>query len=379
MSNPFMYARTDYISDCLEYRVDREHEVAICKDALVVQRHNVLLYGGRGVGKTFLLRVLEHEIAESEPEVFPCFVNIGSLQAYGDNDGDDISSFPRAVLLQLCSTLWTKLLGKSYLDLRERLNETGNELHLRQLDEQTIQRVYSHLMLQDRTARMSHRNSVGFSVGAKGEKQEQVLLEGKHSQILPFEFAEFANELIENVLAQHGKKAVVVLCDEANNIPLFSQEKILDRYLDLFSSKKVQFLFVAGLLPWESKEYLPTCFETRHELKGFSERLHIEKLISSALARSPGETITFSPEAVDAVFRWFAGNPRLTIAACFRAYTNAEANKVSVVSESMVLWVCRDIDETIKLEEQAHKEDLLRNSANSLFQGTRRDNAASRP
>ena len=79
----------------------------------------------------------------------------------------------------------------------------------------------------------------------------------QQSDVLPFEFAEFAKELIETVLNPSGKSRVVVICDEANYMPFFKQEELLQRYLDLFSAKDFQFVLVAGLFPWESNPNLP--------------------------------------------------------------------------------------------------------------------------
>jgi len=358
MDNPFYTVHLDatVLPQIREICVDRQDELALCKTALIDRRHNVLLYGTRGVGKTFLLRLLEDEIRKGEETVYPCFVNIASLPAYGGED--EVASFPRAVLLQFCTSLWRELLGRSYLELRDRLDETGKELHFRKKAEVTVQRVYTQLMVMEVSVHAAVFDTVGFSAGVKGEKRQEVSRQSRHSPILPFEFAEFAQELVANVLMAHGKKRVVFLCDEANQMPIFRQEQILERYLELFSSKEIQFLFVAGLVPWDKKSYLPSCFETRLELKGFPDKRHVRELIEASLARAEGAALPFSTEAVDAVCEAYGGHPRYTLEACALAYWHAQEGNADEVTASAVLKACREIDAQRKRLEDQMREDM---------------------
>ncbi len=146
MNNPFYTHNlaAEDISNIKEMGVNRENEFEQCVSSLIYRHHNVLLYGERGIGKTFLLRLIEQKIKDTATDVFSSIVNIGSLRAYDLES--DVSAFPRAVLLRLCTDLWRTLLNKSYLDLRDRLEETGQEITLRKNDEKTIQRIYTHLM-----------------------------------------------------------------------------------------------------------------------------------------------------------------------------------------------------------------------------------------
>lgn len=139
MNNPFRSINCVFESaDEIRARcIDRKREVDTCLEALVEHGHNVLVHGTRGVGKTFLLRLVEDGLRATE-RFFPCFANLASLSAYGGPS--DTSGFPRAVLLQLCASIW-KALGKSYLDLCDRLSETGQEITFRKEAERTVQRV----------------------------------------------------------------------------------------------------------------------------------------------------------------------------------------------------------------------------------------------
>ncbi len=346
MANPFHIRGDRYECDrraLSNMRVDREEDLAVIHSAIAQRGHNVLLYGTRGVGKSFLLGLLEMELAQSSATIYPCRVNLASLRSYAH--ADNASAFSRAVLLQFCKTLWTDVLGKSYLDLRDRLNESRHEIHLRGKDETTIERVYGHLMLLDQAARNAEWTTAGFSVGVRGEKKEEISREAHHSQVLPFEFAEFSQELIENVLAAHGMNRLVVLCDEANLIPIFDQEEILSQCLEVFSSKRVQFVFVAGLAPWDDKVYLPSCFETRRELKGFQKKQYVEQLVRNVLDASDEPCLDFDPQCLDVVFESYHGHPRQTLDACCIAYDYSAEAGANMVTPQSIMRACREIDE----------------------------------
>ena len=75
MTSPFVRA-ADYYHDIKKVRVDRDNELALRCEALLKRGQNVLLYGDRGVGKTFLLHLIEKHVQESAPTVYSCIVNI---------------------------------------------------------------------------------------------------------------------------------------------------------------------------------------------------------------------------------------------------------------------------------------------------------------
>jgi hypothetical protein len=132
---------------------------------------------------------------------------------------------------------------------------------------------------------------------------------------LPFEFVEFTQEISRNVLSEHGKNRVVILCDEANLLPDFFQEEILSRYFELFCPQQFQFVFVAGFLPWHDR-IMPDCFETSIELGGFGTISDFAEFIRGVNTSD----INVSDDALDALFTEFKGHPRHSLGVCWRAY-----------------------------------------------------------
>ena len=202
MTNPFYFINPDAVplENIPLCFINREAELNLATTALIERRHNVLIYGDRGTGKTFLLRMVEHNLRKQATDAFVCKVKLASLRAYTPND--EVAAFPRAVLLQLCANLWREIVGADYLELRGRLSESGKELNFRTNEERCIQRIYTQLMTLETSTKFSFTGSVGVDAGVKGEKREEVEHETKIREILPFEFDEFLRSLSE-VLAKH--------------------------------------------------------------------------------------------------------------------------------------------------------------------------------
>jgi hypothetical protein len=333
-------------------RIDREEEFSKAYAALAKNIQNVLLFGTRGAGKTFLIRLIEDELHKQEPQVFTCAVNLASLGAYQPNS-DEIDVFPRAVLLQLCAALWTRLFDKPYLDLKDHLSDSGQELRAMRREEATVQAVYAQLMKRDRVRRTSRTNTAGLNLVAKGELQEQFVHEDKQSPVLPFEFGEFVGQLITDALHPRGKTKVVILCDEANHAQFYEQEQLLERYFELFSSRRVQFLFVAGHGPWREKEYIPSCFETTIELAGFKNAAHTKALVQADARRLVGSEVEFTQEAIEVLVESFAGHPINSLNASQRAIdlTLNEAPRRVTVKE--MFKACRETEKQLQAWENS--------------------------
>jgi hypothetical protein len=210
-------------AEVIDHRIDRFEELEECVQSLVSRQHNVLIYGSRGVGKTFLVKLIADRIRESGCSHFPCIANIASVSLYGNRSAgeassDDTSGFLRAILLQLCRSLW-ELIGRKYLDLREQVSDP---LHpLEGPEASSIRRVFNLLMKFEGSVSRTSAGSIGIGAGIKGELKGESISRSQLMAILPFEFAEFVGELTAGVLEARGYSRVVFLCDEANHMPLF--------------------------------------------------------------------------------------------------------------------------------------------------------------
>jgi Cdc6-like AAA superfamily ATPase len=316
--------------DIERLRVDRLDEIRLSTIALGRGFQNVLLYGYRGVGKTFLVRLIVSELQKAFPEVLPVYVTTAGLKLY--NPVDEVAAFSRAVLLEICVELWKHVLGKSYLDLREYVSASDANLNFGNIEEKTIQRIYSLLMGSQRRTVTQIHNRIGFSAGIQGEKSDDLSVEKQSSEVLPFEFGEFIDELLTHVVHKKGKGRIVVLCDDANRMPMFRQEDILTRYFDLFRLKKVQFLFVAAWQDWEHDVHVPLCFEQVMQINGFADISVFREFI----VKSSDRRATFDDDALTYLHESCKGHPTKALDILVRAWNVAERQNSKTLKLSFV-------------------------------------------
>ena len=330
--------------DIRYFSVGRDDEYREVLNDLIRKNHNVLIYGERGIGKTFLIRSLYEKIVEAEKDILPIFINLAGLRSY--SPADNAASFPRAILLQICSVIWSNYLGNSYLDLRDSISDSGQEITLKSKPEKTVQRLYRHLMSFERKAQNEFVNSVGFSALAKGEKSEKTTASLTQSDILPFEFVEFVNELKENVLPYINKQRIILICDEANMLPQYEQKELLERYVEIFTEKRVQFIFVAGYLPWQDIPSIPSCFETSVGLKGLCSE-EVTELLYKCITSSD---YSFENSGALKIFEIFNGHPRLSINAFERASIECLNQNAKLISKNLVIRACQELEQRLERE-----------------------------
>jgi replication-associated recombination protein RarA len=162
-------------------------------------------------------------------------------------------------------------------------------------------------------------------------------LEG--TELLPFEFFELIDEIKKNTLEPMGYSKIILFCDEANKFSLLQQVELLERFLVLFGSKQVQFLFVASFgKDNQQPEPAIDAFETRMELLGFREKKFVKEMIE----KHNDSQIVFTDEAIDIVWNLFQGHPRKTLIVCRAAYGLAETRQLKDVKADLIAEAARE-------------------------------------
>lgn len=315
--------------------VDRDDEIKQCIDALFGRSENILIHGSRGVGKTFLVRLLLEEIRTNFKNIVPVFVNLTGLFVY--DHSEIVSAFPNAVLLEVCRTIWVDVLGKEYLALRNSLSETSDEIKFRKKGERTVVDIYRLLMTSARRMEASWEHSVGVSAVIKGDTKKSTHKGWSEINILPFEFFEFAEEIKKKILIPNAKERIIAICDEANKLPILQQANILERYLQLFAAREVQFVFVSSYNFGEKFGQVSLGFQKTLELRGFPEKRHVKELIDK---QTTGTNISFSDSAIDVVWEAFEGHPYLTIDVSLSAYRQAYKDGLEKINARVMASAC---------------------------------------
>lgn len=319
-------------------RVDRNDEIEQCIDSLFSRSENVLIHGSRGVGKTFLVRLLLDEIKLRFKNEVPVFLNLTGLFVYEPRE--IVSAFPNAVLLEICRTTWVDVLGKEYLTLRNSLSEPSNKIKFRKKGERTVADIYRLLMTSARRMEASWEHSIGVSAALKGDIKKSTRMGWSEIDILPFEFFEFVEEIKKKTLIPNKKERIVIICDEANKLPILQQASIMGRYLELFAARKVQFVFVSSYSFGEKFGQTTSGFEKILNLRGFREKRHVKDLLDR---ETTGTNFLFEDKAIDVVWKAFEGHPRCTLSAGRYAYTKAITRGLEKINAKIMASACMQI------------------------------------
>jgi len=324
-------------------RVDRNDEIKQCIDSLFSRSENILIHGSRGVGKTFLVRLLLDEIKLRFKDTVPVFLNLTGLFVYEPRE--IVSAFPNAVLLGICRTTWVDVLGKEYLTLRSSLSEPSNKIKFRKKGERTVADIYRLLMISARKMEASWEHSVGVSAALKGDIKKSTRMGWSEIDILPFEFFEFVEEIKKKTLIPNKKERIIAICDEANKLPILQQAGILERYLELFAARKVQFVFVSRYNFVEKFGQVPSGFQKILDLRGFREKRHVKELIDK---QTTGTIFSFEDSAIDVVWEAFEGHPYYTLSASHSAYIQAVIEGLEKINAKLMASACMKMLRTLE-------------------------------
>jgi hypothetical protein len=318
--NPFItrHAATMTREQLLGFRVDRDRELARCVELLFQGQSNVLMYGERGIGKTFLTHLVCEDLRSKHPDVLVSYLNLVGLGFYGRNEAA-VGAFPNAVLLELCTTIWRTVLGLEYSALRSRIGSSPSSIKWESDAEACVGSMFLYLMSASRHYRFERENSIGAAALVKGEMVERSSHEYVALDLLPFEFFHLVDELCERVLRPKGKQQVIVICDEANHLPLREQSEIIGRYLELFAVRQIRFVVVVRPVVARRSLAALTTFEEL-ELKGFPRQEDVAEMLNRYSIGSP---ITILDEAIEVVWETFEGRPLDTLLAAGKAHDEA--------------------------------------------------------
>lgn len=304
-------SRNQALSEILALRADRETETNTCLENLLSARSNVFLYGERGVGKTFLVRLIEEELKEKGNNVFPFTVNASEILWY--DRFDPVSSFPAAILIHLCDAIWRNVLRRDPDELVAPLFDPKYHVKLKNREEELIQQINTRIRLQQRKFISQRRNTVGLSAVAKAEMDETYTEERTPIALLPFEFFQFVETIQRRIFQPRRIDKMIVLCDEINILPVIKQRELIERYIEMFTDRSLQFLFVAGFIPNFGMLAIPDCFDVIVELTTFHKLEDIQELIDKRLQ---GSDYTMCKGASDELLKSVGGNPRFILMTC---------------------------------------------------------------
>ncbi len=352
MNTPFELFSADLLSEeaINQLRVDRDAELNSTVDRLINLGHNVLIYGTRGVGKSFFLRLLGQAIAPTKSLAVIQF----TIRS-GSPEWEDEEKFANDVLMAVCYHSWKRILGHDYLDLRESIGHSDRELKVRTNSEKAVERVYSILMNLANQVKRRAFSEFGASVVLKGTISDEVTKSAKTPDLLPFECFELCEYLLDKVYRPKGYDRLVILCDEANLLPTLTQEAILVRFFQGFRQHRVQFVFVAGVTATRKviNEPFKSLFETSFELKPFSS---ISDTKDFVLKHAGGMSSMIDDQCIELVHEYVGGHPRLVLELFRRAYNAVKQANHEMISPLHIMRAIREYEQDWQVWDEREQE-----------------------
>jgi hypothetical protein len=296
-------SRNETWSDIDRLRVDRNREVDFFSEQLVHADSNVFIYGPRGVGKTFLSKLICQHIQAKNSHALPFFVSLFDI--FITSTKESAPHIKAQILLQLVAAAWTNLIKKSYSELIKGAELKGRDILANSVEERYYQ-IYSALRLSFLKRTFQRETKAGISAIAKGELGETTTVEQQNSDLLPFEYFAFLEEFQSELKKNHGITKLIAICDEANLLPLEMQSALIKENIPIFRDKGLQFLFVGCGAPDELSLAAEECFEVIEELNGIPENF-IQEFYQK---RSGIGKLSIEKNASTLLHKTTEGNPR---------------------------------------------------------------------
>ncbi len=341
MNTPFVISSTEVLSEeeVRQLRIDRDAELNSTVDRLINRGHNVLIYGTRGVGKSFFLRLLGQALAPTKSLAVIQFTIRSASPEWEDEE-----KFANDVLMAVCYHSWKEILGHDYLDLRESIGQSDRKLKVRSNSEKAVERVYSLLMNLAHEVRRRAFSEFGASVALKGTVSDEVTKSSRTPDLLPFECFELCEYLLDKVYRPKGYDRLVILCDEANMLPTLTQEAILVRFFQGFRQHRVQFVFVAGVTATRKALKVPfkSVFETAFELKPFSS---ISDTKDFVLKHAGDVSSMIDDQCIELVHEYIGGHPRAVLELFRMAHTAVMEANHKMISPLYIMRAIREYEQ----------------------------------
>lgn len=314
-------ARVNTIEELLSYDEGRHRERDVVRQAILDTRHNVLLFGSRGSGKTFFQRTQAHYFMQNDSSVLsifaPCSVD-------RETDGLDI-------LTMLLLGWWERRFGVTKGQLLRASTSSDGPSIIDGSAKKKLVELY-RLVQAAEIGRAEQRTSqYGASAVVSAKNSVASTESTKRRQLRLSEIRTILEEFAQLVSDSTCRKLIVHL-DEAELLSPADTTAVLDFYLNLFNPVGIQFVATAAPISPKHKALLGEAVETSVELEGLDDAECLSQMIQK-YAFGGGKPV--SSVAVDVLYEFFKGHPRYSLSCCARAVELSPLSDSEVGAKAM--------------------------------------------
>jgi hypothetical protein len=341
-------ARSLLVEELLRFDTGRRHQREMVRQAILDSNQNVYIYGSRGSGKTFFQKTQAYYFKLADKDVLPLFVPCDIRSASAPSDSNE---FALNVLSTLFLEWWQRAYERPKSDLL-RLGMTGKHSVLDDLrpDQQQFVQLYSILHASLVEVEQRRSSLLGAAAVAKAETRWDEAQSVSRGAILPSEVSAIVSELA-TIMADAKLRRVIVHLDE---VELIAANRGTDFYsvcLELFNPAGVQFVVTGTPFFGDEHELLLSTFEITLALEGLDTVDELESMISKY---SEDISHGFERTAIEVLFEFFEGHPRLSLLCCANA--DSAAGKEKSVTPRIMTKTCLAAQKRVEQAQRAFKE-----------------------
>lgn len=294
----------------------RKDELNLINTALFDDKESLVLYGNDAIGKSSIVRTIHNELIHlNTHRILPVKINaFDFIKAVEDN-------FLGMVTHQICATIWTKLIRKTYSELIEDtlINVSGEILN--SPEEKSIKRIFRIVTSDNLTGKGKSIKEIGTKFLLEGKiSHESEVINIKHT-LAPFEFLHLLDEL-NDIINVYNYSSIMVFCDELNHLPSEVNADILRNYFSIFSSKKIQFVIIAvnpEISHANDARNLIESFNYSLEIGTFKDVSCVSELVQNSISTLSTE-FEFENGIYEYLFRKTNGHPWWIQKICDKAF-----------------------------------------------------------
>jgi AAA+ ATPase superfamily predicted ATPase len=303
--------------------INRTNEYDLFNHYLLNRNGNVLLVGKRRIGKTSLI----HKVFDGleKAKILCVYVD---LRTYLNRSLD---SFLRDMLLNICYRVADKVYNKTASQM---LSMIGQEPDIHLNDFNTFLRIYELIRGEDIKRTRQRKAGTGVKFGVEAGVEQTEGMSGGLGELNSAEFISLIGE-IKNVIFANKYEGIIVATDEANQFASSVSGEILQTYFDIFSTEKIQFIFVADPITLIENKSISNAFEYVIELKPFESRGDVFELIKR-YSDGVKNAQQFTEEAISKIWKISNGHPYIIQMVCAASVEHASRSNTNNINGEIV-------------------------------------------